>query len=585
MRRLFFIGLILVMSLFTFHSLADVKILESFENTGDPADWRCSSPEPQEWNVDVHQGPAAPIFATTHVTDGARSGNFTFTWTKPGLENTTHYYGTVHLYWADRISVNAPANLGESGLVLVNSVLKADVYNDSNDAVGMAFSVHDGLGYERNAWTPLTPKGTTTVTWDLGTEPCYGWLNGDGSFGSATNVTFRGLYIYTESEPGDATFSIFVDNIRMEAQTDTDPPDAPVILSTTQGSAPGKLLITWAPNSEPDMLQYKIYQGDNHDFGATLTNRLALGTVKATVAHPTTSFEIDVPTTGPVYIHMKAVDNATPIHNESYNSIAFGASLRPDGAQPDDLVVLDLDRNPPGSSQYIDEGYYHDIVYYAQGLEDLGRYFESASAAGVADGTMPLIPNSSGIVAWANLKDGEAVTGQSISDTNVGKLTTFVNDGGNLMISGTALGEDLQTNGSTAGQAFYSGILKASLASDNVAVNEITGGGAPFPSVGTFQTGDNIYSYGAGATLDNEALMPTGGSSVSMSYTGVGSGYASVYYGYKVVYFGFAWETVRDNANATFAKAREKRAAILDATIDYLLTTIASADAKWALYE
>jgi hypothetical protein len=153
------------------------------------------------------------------------------------------------------------------------------------------------------------------------------------------------------------------------------------------------------------------------------------------------------------------------------------------------------------------------------------------------------------------------------------------------MISGTALGEDLQTNGSTAGKAFYANILKASLVSDNVAVNEISAGGSlTFPSCGTFQTGTNIYNYAAGATLDNEGLSANG-SSAAMTYTGA-SGNACVYWGEKVVYFGFAWETVRDNATTTFAAARAKRTAILSDTIDYLLAPPpTSAKNIWSIYE
>jgi hypothetical protein len=588
MRRIIIASLLCTLCLLSFQAAAVTKIIESFENSADPADWRCTSPAPQMLNVTTHMGPSAPAFATSHVTDGSQSGQFTFTFTIPGATNATNYYypGGATLYWADRLSVNATGGLGEGGVVPNNSIFFMDVYNDSPIDIGIAFYVTDNGGsggYERSPIKALTPNASTTISWDMGTEPCYGWITGDSAL-NGSNSVFKGLFIYTETQPVQPGFGIFVDNIRISSQADTTPPAVPVILSATQGSAPGKLLVTWAANTELDMKEYNIYQGDDQNWGVALSNRLQLPmTPKATVAHPGTSVEIDVPTTGPVYLHMTAMDNALPVNNESGSAIAIGASLRPDGAIPDDMVILDLNRRVAGTSGWLDEGYYHDIVYYAQALDDLGRYFESGAAAGVANSMVTLIPNPDGFVAWANNRDGEDVIGQSISDANVSKLTDFVEDGGNLMISGTALGEDLQTNGSTAGKAFYANILKASLSSDNVAVNEIVGGTAPFAGVGTFQTGADIYNRAAGATLDNEGLS-SNGSYGAMSYTGA-AGYPAVFWGNKVVYFGFAWETVRDNATANFAAARAKRTAILSDTVDYLLLVLTPADAMWSLYE
>ena len=87
-----------------------------------------------------------------------------------------------------------------------------DVYTDSPDAVGIAFYVTDNGGsggYERSPFKALSPNAQATISWDMDTEACYGWITGDGTL-DGTNSVFKGLFIYTETEPTQAAFGIYV---------------------------------------------------------------------------------------------------------------------------------------------------------------------------------------------------------------------------------------------------------------------------------------------------------------------------------------------------------------------------------------
>src|SRR5690606_20852680 len=136
-------------------------------------------------------------------------------------------------------------------------------------------------------------------------------------------------------------------------------------------------------------------------------------------------------------------------------------------------------------------GYSHMIVYTAQALDAKGRFFESANADAIDNASVTLTPAAGHVVIWSNAIDGDDVAapaGETLSAASINALTTYVGGGGKLLISGTALGEDLVTKGDATSQTFYSNVLQATLVSDNAATNLITPP-ASYSSLPDFATG------------------------------------------------------------------------------------------------
>lgn len=577
---------------------AAVVVIEGFENNTDPGAWGNTSPSPQRTNFTVTGN--VPNYVATNVTEGAAAGSFTGTWTVPGAAvvspNVNVYVsGGPLTYWSMRLNLASPDNLRPDGTnpqrVTANSILAADVRNDNPYPIQLALYVGDaGFGQlERGPLTTVAANTSTTITWNLATEPATSFITGNNVINGPTR--FAGIFVYTETEPTSTAFTLFVDNIRdTNAQTDTTAPAAPVVRSVRQGTNPGELVVSWAPNTEGDLAEYRVYLATNANFGTPTTNRLAMpGTPAATVAAGTNTVTLTgVPTDEPVYITVTAVDNATPVANQSDARPALGARLNPTGALGSDLIVLDLDRNLPGGGSFATEGYFHNVVYAAQALTANGRYFGSASAASVDAGTTVLTPNANGLVIWNNALDGDGLTapaGQALSAASRAALTTFMaSPDANLLISGTGLGEDLKTK--AADPAFLTNVLKADLAADNVNATDITGIPAFF-NAGSFATGTDIFNAAAFATGDNESLLAVGGSVAQGAYspaTASAGGSAAILDANKLVFLGFGFESVRETtASTSFNAGAAKRAALMQDIILYLLP---QTDAHtWTLFE
>jgi hypothetical protein len=583
MKKLFL--LILVCALPIISYAADT-VIEGFES-GNPLGWASTSDPPQSLNATN----VAPVIPSTsgpnRATEGTKTGLFSTTWTSGGTGSNGYISGGTTTFWSTRLNCASYT----AGINIPNaSLLRADVYNNTSDPIQFALYVGDNGGaggLERGPFMTLA-AGANTYEWDM-TAGCTGILwSGNGTLdGSGSKL--RGIVIYTETQPINAAFSMDVDNIRIVgAQSDLTPPAPPHILSVSQGSAAGKLLVKWAVNSESDMKEYNIKMSDdahftNNRFNSTFT------TILATITHPTTQAEVTVPTTGAVYIEVTAVDKATPVNNESGPSQVLGASLNPSGAAGQVLVVLDNKRynSITTTSDYTVQGYYHMIVYNAQALEDNGYYFASCTAPAIENGTVTLTPASDKVVIWSTARDGETGTERSVSAGSITPLTTYINAGGRIMLSGTGIGKDMVTAGNAT--AFYNNVLMANLVNGAIASNAITGDDI-FASVGTFYTGDNMWDYAAFAitatTATNESISAQSGATAVMAY-GAG-GHAAVYHGNKVVLLGFGFESVRNVSGltgGTFAASRLVRQNLLAPIINYLMTPAPLNVKTWNIYE
>ncbi|MCC6547449.1 hypothetical protein IT570_09810 [Candidatus Sumerlaeota bacterium] len=578
-------------------TIAPAIVLEGFENNANPFTWAdVGSPQSQNkasGGFSFATNASAPAAVPT---EGVQVGRFAATWTVPGAalgSHPTFLPGTATTFWALRI--NAAGGPSQSS-VPHTSVLQADVVNNSPDTYDFFFTLltTDGL---KNLPPRTVAPGTSTISWDLNlytgsANNNAGVLGFTGTPGQnyldGTSSKIRGAFFYTETAP-TAAMSVDFDNVQLlTAQTDFTAPATPTILSVSQGPAAGELVVKWVANTEPDLATYNVYLGTNANFSSPITNRLSLpSTPVAVVTAPATQTTLTgVDTTQPVYVRVTAVDNATPSANESGLGIALGAALDPLGAPPKDLVVLDYDRYAPAETLFTQNGYAHGVVYYAHALQTKGRTFSSAVADAVEDGSVTLTADNNNVVYWASSLDGETVPGQAINSTAQTALTTYVNAGGNLFISGNAIGEDLVTN--ATGPTFMSGILNATLVSDNSAINSVDNTGGQFPTAAaTFFTGTDVFNLAGYPTLDNEIYTPLNSAVGALSYTGNTSGNAAILNNGTTVLLGFGFESVRDinTTGLDFTPARAVRDALLGDAIDYLTAAPASDATSWAIYE
>ncbi|HMX61432.1 MAG TPA: hypothetical protein PKD58_00020 [Candidatus Sumerlaeota bacterium] len=581
-------------------AMAPAAVVEGFEVNTPPVPFGwidAGSPVPQTFNKAATAAWTRETTAASpagNVTEGTQCGRLNVSWTLPGAAGTNPSYlpGTDATYWSLRI--NAPTGPSQSSIPHT-ATLTADIFNHSTDTYQFAFTLIDSEGLKNLPFLSI-PPGATTVSWDLSllTTAGAGVENFTGStkalVGSSSFI--RGLFVFTDSAATPTGPLILdVDNVQLlTSQTDFTPPAPPTVLSLEQGTNPGDLIVKWAANSEPDLASYNIYLATNADFSTPILNRLSFPALPvANVAAPATQTTLTgVDTTQPVYIRMTAIDNATPSANESLGSAAYGAFLEASGATPKDLVVLDYDRYAPSESLFTQNGYAHGTVYYSQALQTKGRTFVTINADAVENGSVTLAPGADHIVYWANALDGDLVIGQSLAATAQTALTTYVNAGGNLFISGNNLGKDLVTN--AAGPTFFANILSASLVSDNAAQNALDNNNLTlFPNVAaTFATGADVFNVAGYPTSDNEVLSPLSTAVGALAYSGNTTGSAGILNNGTTVYLGFGFESIRDvttNPTSNFAAARAVRDALLGDAVDYLLAAPPSDASSWSMYQ
>lgn len=556
--------------------------IESFENSADPVNWQAVSPTSQTHNATNPAAASTPVFSTSHVTEGAQSGEFIATWALPGVDagNNPHVSGGTLRFWSIRYNAGSQGNMTGNSINSATGAIAADVYNNNPYPISMSVVMLDGSQLERGPFIEFPANSSGTYTWDLAATAPVGWVIGNGAFENAS-VQIKSIVLYTETEPTDGNSSFFIDNIRdANQQTDVTAPEPTILYSAKQGAAPGSVLVSWKANTESDLDGYNIYVASDANFGVPTINRLIFPTAPhSSVAASATSVELTgLPMDENIYVMVRAFDNATPVKNEAAAHTPLGVRLRSDGGAADDRVVLDYQRRQPGTAEFALEGYSHGIAYNARALHSLGRYFDSVTAEAIDDSAETLAVSSTGITIWSNLLDGNANASVALSDQSVAALTTFYNANGNLMISGAGLAEDLSLRGG-AQQTFLSDVLKATILNPANGVSTINPT-APFAAMGTVTTlASNFTNISAMGTTSNETLEPIGTAIGVGQYEGSAVADAGVAHEGRVVHLGFAFEAAASSDSAASELARQN---LLNDIIVYLTST--SDVDTWELY-
>jgi D-alanyl-D-alanine carboxypeptidase len=305
-------------------------------------------------------------------------------------------------------------------------------------------------------------------------------------------------------------------------------PEVQQVISRANGTS---LKLTW---SDEKFIRtgYRIYSSTNGmDFGAAIN-----------VATNVQSY-IDPGLTPGMKKYYKV--SVVGTGGESKPSRIYGAQV---GGSPRVLIVDGDDRwqfqtteNPTCTN--------HSFCAIA-GQNISGVVFETANHNAVIDGTVALT-NYPALV-WLDGEEG--ASDESFSSSEQSLVSDYLNSGGNLFVSGSEIGYDLDRSSgpTTADRNFYHNQLRAVFANDDANTYSFA------PATGAIFAGDAASGFDNGThgtyNVDYpDVLTPTNGSIKAISYSGGTGGAAAVQYdgslgGGKLVYWGFPFETITDSA-------------------------------------
>jgi hypothetical protein len=194
------------------------------------------------------------------------------------------------------------------------------------------------------------------------------------------------------------------------------------------------------------------------------------------------------------------------------------------------------------------------VVPMAQALAASGLPFDSCQNDAIIGNQVDLTDYD--CVAWIL---GEESTGdETFNSTEQTRVTTYLNGGGNLFISGAEVGWDLEAQGTAADQNFFHNLLHVDYLGDDANTYNVG------LSVSGIFAGNSVFSFDDGTSGEYNTEFPDrlagfgSGASVALNYSGgTADGAAVVYNGSasppgKVVVLGFPLETI------TSALAREQ---------------------------
>jgi hypothetical protein len=292
----------------------------------------------------------------------------------------------------------------------------------------------------------------------------------------------------------------------------------------------------------PDAVGITDYQVHLSPDGRNFTKTLSLS---ASDNHHIEGLQPDTP----VYIRMQAVTD----HPGPFSEVLAGF---PSANTAGTLIVNGFDRAITGNTRDF-------IRKYVPAVLDAGEAFDSATNEAVALGSVTLTDYQT--VIW--ILGAESTVDETFSAAEQNKVRAFLDAGGNLMVSGSEIGWDLDHRGNSADRAFMHQYLKSAYVADAPSNQRDTWysvdglADSPFSSFqnirfdngsqGTWnvswpdvlraeQGGEIVFRY-RGAPLPNGA---------GIAYKGPFPGSADGVNG-SVAVFGFPLETVYPDANRT----------------------------------
>ena len=283
-------------------------------------------------------------------------------------------------------------------------------------------------------------------------------------------------------------------------EQDVSPPAVPTLASVV-GTRQNSLDVTWQQGLDTDLKGYRLYHSldgqtwvsnyDEEDLPDTVT-RLGADSFQNGQS---------------IFFRLTSVDSAA-VPNESGASDIYGTRLT--DTDPKVLVVDGFDR----TSGIWTQTSHPFVLTHCRALDALETAFDCCANETVIDGTIDL--DEYDAIVWV-LGD-ESVEDSSFTPAEQALITAYLETGGNLFVSGSEVGYDLDEQGSAADSQFYRDILQADLVAGDAHSDEVVGmGGTIFDGL-VFTFADS--SQGLYGEEGPDAIEPSGGGQANLTYSG-----------------------------------------------------------------
>jgi hypothetical protein len=311
---------------------------------------------------------------------------------------------------------------------------------------------------------------------------------------------------------------------------DNKPPAIPELVSLI-GNESNHWELKWLQNDSSDQAGYTLmysYDTDNWSIESEISSSL----METDTHYVYEGF----PNQTTIYFRLNAYDDA-PFINYSEPSDAYGVRLSDTGE--DVLIVDGFDRT---NGYWLDPS--HTFVYqYATILTEFNLAFNTCSEDAIVANGISLGDYATVIY----LLGDESGENKALSPEEQEALKSYLQHGGNLIISGSEIGNDLVAKGSEEDQAFFQNYLKSEFFADSAESLLLAGeegtifenySGEIRPPLGTLYKSDIISPAGS-----EKILNFTSSAGAGIYFSGMFEGGSSPG---QVVHFSFPIELLND---------------------------------------
>ncbi len=262
---------------------------------------------------------------------------------------------------------------------------------------------------------------------------------------------------------------------------------------------------------------------------------------KQVISSDSNSFSLALEDTQAIYYKLKcaAVADNTVEGLESDGYGTFRNSRREKV-----LIVDGFDRTSDQSGSWA-HPYHNFSISHGQALQAAHIPFETAANEAVVSGAVKL--NNYPAVVW--ILGDESTVDETFNTAEQGLVKEYLQQGGQLFVTGPEIGWDLDHKGSDEDKAFYHNFLKAIYAEDDAASYTVKGKSGTLFSALSLHYDDG--SHGVYEEDYPDAIATSGGSQVALSYANgktAGVSFKGIFSGGskegRLVYLAFPFETI-----------------------------------------
>ena len=383
-----------------------------------------------------------------------------------------------------------------------------------------------------------------------------------------TDEGYNGYYFMGWMAPGDYTVKFSRNGTEFKTKTVTvvkmddieEEPTGPsiptrVTFKSVKFSNDGKVNFSWDKLSA-DAVGYRIYFSES----SNLTNwKLALD--ESSLGASTSSYSVSVDdfmnstSSSNLYFKIVAVNKADGEEKEGPSSKIYSIYSSSNGG--DVLVVDGFDR---GAGANVGLDHKLSVVYIdALSKRDDVKTISTVDNDAIKDGTV--VMGDYDIVFW--ISGEESTADETFSTAEQVKVKTYLENGGQFVVSGAEIGWDLVKKGSTSDKAFYTDYLKAKFENDGSATvgNSIGVASTVFDGLSVAFNNANGWEV-----KYPDGISPISGAEVLMKYASGGFNSAIGYKGSfgastkegGIIYFSFPiGASVQANADIMINKSIE----------------------------